>query len=306
VQQARESARGLACRNNMNQLGKALLLYENNFGRYPGYVESIGNNPELADQQRRGSWVVMVFPYMEEQNAYDRWKDFHEPVTPPVPALNCHSDPPDITDSPSLSYVVNVGRSPGDNSQPSQPPIRENLADGMFFDRSCPPLASNGNKGAKQPRDARQQAGGVCTMLEMSGRYLDSHDGNSKTLMISENVHTLFYAYSITQTGAYDLSERLRDDKQFFGFVWSNQPQAIERINGDNEAVLDSSTGLMALTDHYSHAWPSSRHPGYVNVGYADGHVDKMEETIETTVYRQLMTTRAKASTDVSRDLLTN
>jgi prepilin-type processing-associated H-X9-DG protein len=56
----------------------------------------------------------------------------------------------------------------------------------------------------------------------------------------------------------------------------------------------------------YSHAWPSSRHPGYVNVTYADGHVDKLEETTDPVVYRQLMTPRAKASSDRTKDVLSN
>jgi prepilin-type processing-associated H-X9-DG protein len=284
----------------MGQLGKALQLYEQNFKRYPGYVESIGNNPDMATQQLRGSWVVAVFPFMEEQSAYDSWKDQHLPVAPSIAVLNCASDPPEITGAPTLSYVVNAGRSPGDNTQPRQPQIMENQADGMFFDRSCPPL--NAQRGAPQPKDARQ-IGNSCAMLEMSSRYLDSHDGNSKTMMISENIHATFYLYFNAVTGEYDHDNRIRDDKQYFGFVWSNRPQSIERINGDNDQSFATMDQLSAV---YSYAWPSSQHPGYVNRVFADGHVNQMLETIDPAVYRQLMTTRDKASDNVTKGMLVN
>jgi prepilin-type processing-associated H-X9-DG protein/prepilin-type N-terminal cleavage/methylation domain-containing protein len=300
VQQARESARGLGCRNNMSNLAKGLILYENTEEHYPGYVESIGNDPTKANQQLRGSWVVAIFPYIEEQAAYDSWKEQHVPLAPGVQILNCHSDPPEFTEAPTLSYVVNSGRSPGDTGPipdgMTPPRTQENLADGMFFDRSCLPTPMSGNRGAPQPRDLRHQSTG-CVMLEMSARYLDSHDGNSKTVMISENVHAQFYVYA-NESGGFDNS--YRDDKQYFGFVWSNQPGPIERINGDNENVL-----TMRQLD-YSHAWPSSRHPGYVNVAFADGHVDKMEETVDPVVYRQMMTTRDRASLNISRGTITN
>lgn len=296
VQQARETARGVSCKNNLNQIGKALLLYEQNYQHFPGYVESFGNDPEKADQQLRGSWLVAIFPFMDEQNAYYRWKDLHEWTDGPIAILNCPSDPPDLTDAPSLSYVANAGRSPADNSRPPQPAIRENQANGMFFDRSCPPLQTNGNRGAPQPSDPRQM-GSECIMLEMSAQYLDSHDGSTKTIMASENVHAQFYLYYDHTSRTYD--ESIADDKHYFGFVWSNNPSSNERINGQNDFAVD---GMARLRPNL--AYPSSRHPGHVNVVCADGHVAQLADSTDQIIYRQLMTTRSKMKIDETWDSL--
>src|ERR1700742_211202 len=76
VQAARETARGNTCRNNMKQLHLALTNMDSTLKRLPGYSEEIfnpngaktGTPPNFtASFSRRASWVVRIFPYMEEQ-----------------------------------------------------------------------------------------------------------------------------------------------------------------------------------------------------------------------------------------------
>src|SRR6476659_6553881 len=101
VQSARETARGNTCRNNMKQLQLALTNMDSTLKRLPGYVEEIYNpngtktngmfNKSFA---RRASWVVRIFPYIEEQPLWDTWStDFSQnPPATAIAALNCPSN----------------------------------------------------------------------------------------------------------------------------------------------------------------------------------------------------------------------
>src|SRR6187431_65719 len=101
VQSARETARGNTCRNNMKQLQLALTNMDSTLKRLPGYVEEIFNPNGQKDANgfttsfaRRASWVVKLFPYMEEQPLYDTWTTTFgtNPPAPAIGALNCPSN----------------------------------------------------------------------------------------------------------------------------------------------------------------------------------------------------------------------
>jgi prepilin-type N-terminal cleavage/methylation domain-containing protein/prepilin-type processing-associated H-X9-DG protein len=276
VQQARETARGLTCKNNISNLGKAMLLYENSYGRFPGFVERFRDPDAESDNDpgKVASWVIPILPYIEEAAAADAWSQgdgtMPDPnddrlFAPSIALLNCASDPPDFADRATLSYVVNTGQ-----LATSEARVNDNLANGMFFRRDCP----------FDDLDCRN------SMREMSLRYLDSHDGSSKTMMLSENVHTLYYIYSNPETREY--VEPSSVWKQHFGFVW--HPNKSRQINLENDDFVDEMMDL----DPDPHGFPSSRHPGHVNRCFADGHVSQMADTIDEKVYRELMTTRGK------------
>ena len=68
----------------------------------------------------------------------------------------------------------------------------------------------------------------------MSLSYISSNDGQSKTLMVSENLHTWYWTYDTTNaTGgsanryAQDDSSPIKDAKHLFGFVWKNTAQRL-------------------------------------------------------------------------------
>jgi prepilin-type processing-associated H-X9-DG protein len=148
--------------------------------------------------------------------------------------------------------------------------------------------------------------------MEMSISYINSNDGTSKTLMVSESVHTWFYAYDGDAgselfepgfDGSKDLSG-IQDAKHIFGFVWSNSPEGAERINGDNN--YDKAGARPATMGEFAQAgstnggeflgYPSSFHPGGVNVGFCDGHIVFMNESVDPRVYAMLMTSNSKRS----------
>ncbi len=79
VQQAREAARRSSCKNNMMQLGIAIINYEHQWETFPlGTANATG--PII--NERKGyhvGWMVRILPHMDDGNAYDRF-DFTKGV----------------------------------------------------------------------------------------------------------------------------------------------------------------------------------------------------------------------------------
>ena len=86
VQAAREAARRAQCTNNLKQIGLALHNYAQALHAFPPgcIVNMYDGSPEKlepweeASSDSRGrlhgtSWMLMILPYLEQQNLYDRW-----------------------------------------------------------------------------------------------------------------------------------------------------------------------------------------------------------------------------------------
>ena len=314
VQAAREAARSNTCRNNIKQLQLALTSYDTQLKKLPGYVSEVYNPNGAKDngipvQGRRVSWIVALFPYMEHNALWDEWsKVFNqEPTATEIEALLCPSDPPDVPGQPWTSYVGNAGRAFSDNATGITPPTVENAADGVFFDdnkfgRSSPT--------AFGPEDGREGD----PRLQMSLGYVQSNDGTSKTFMLSENLHAWYWTYDVgldannRQVQVRGQDSSIVDTKHIFGFVWKNRPSEIERINGDrfydqpNPGPPDqfrtwAEAPTLSQPNYESYGYPSSGHPGGVNMAFCGGQVVFIADSIDPLVYAQLMTPNRNRST---------
>ena len=135
-------------------------------------------------------------------------------------------------------------------------------------------------------------------------------DGTSKTLMLSESVHTWYYAFDGVATTAEfepgfegaplskDISE-VPHTPHLFGFTWRNNPAGIERINGDNS--YDQLTGPIIPKTMWtfsqlqprnnspnlfeSYSYPSSDHPSGVNAAFCGGNARYISESIDPKIY---------------------
>jgi prepilin-type N-terminal cleavage/methylation domain-containing protein len=63
VQRVRESASRLRCANNLKQIGLALHMYHDTYGRLP--------NSRISDLH--ATWAVLILPYVEQDNLYRQW-----------------------------------------------------------------------------------------------------------------------------------------------------------------------------------------------------------------------------------------
>jgi prepilin-type N-terminal cleavage/methylation domain-containing protein/prepilin-type processing-associated H-X9-DG protein len=302
VQNARETARGNTCRNNLKQLALAMTSMDSQLRRLPGYSNELFNpngakssNMFTASYARRASWVVRSFPYMELQPLWDQWNDFSAaPHAPAVEGLTCPSSPPEIPGRPWLNYVGNAGWAFSDTSRGSD--TSEYAANGIFFDDN-----RNTNIGPADSRDGPPPQ----PLLQMSMAQIV--DGTTKTLMISENNHAWYWTFGEPTSDGYSNDQKsIKDAKHLFGFVWKSPDKVteIDRINGDK--YYDKlSSGPPASMDDYaatpgtyeSYAYPSSLHPGGANMAFCGGQVEFIRESVDPLVYAQLMTSNSKRST---------
>lgn len=310
VQAARETARGNTCRNNMRQLQLAMANMDTQQGKLPGYVNLITNpstvhpTTKVPTQGRRASWIVMAFPFMESNALWDQWNNFSadptEAIAPGQEGLVCPSDPPEVPGQPWTNYVGNAGQAFTDPARSGN--SNEHAGNGVFFDnaQAPPPVIPS------SAQDGRENS----APIQMSMSYIQSGDGASKTIMLSENLHTWFYAYDGNPGSEnYEVgfnrnvdTSPIRDAKHLYGFVWSTpgvDSGGTRRINGDknyDQMAPPASQGQFAEQAYESYGWPSSSHPGGVNVAFCGGQVQFVAESIDPTVYAQLMTSKAARS----------
>jgi prepilin-type N-terminal cleavage/methylation domain-containing protein/prepilin-type processing-associated H-X9-DG protein len=308
VQNAREAARGISCKNNLTQLQKALSNRESVIEAFPGYINALG--VKGTNNLIRASWVVLTLPYLEQQALWETWSQGRVPfangnLTPQAAAsldvLVCPSDPPAYSGEPSLAYVVNAGhvaRSPGECIAGSVPeadyPYQqpgENIADGLFFDHS---RWISGDHDQTGPKDFNQGK----PMFQMSMSYLQGKgDGASATLMLSENMRAVHWTYN--QEDEYSDSGPSTDEAWSFGFCWAQPDKVADALERDIETTRQIRiNGNRDSRDVYTRVGeikryecaPSSNHPGGVNVAFTGGSVQFLSEQIALRVYAQLMT----------------
>jgi prepilin-type processing-associated H-X9-DG protein len=288
VQNAREAGRANQCRANLTQLQMAMAGYEAAMKEYPGYVNDMG--------AVKASWAAMLLPHLEQQSLWDKFSAGKQ-APGPINFFECPSNPPNTEGAPAMSYLANAGYIGNEriNEKDDCAPT-ENIANGMFFDRV--------RAGTPDIRDLdpKCQSTAHDPVYRVAAATIQSQgDGSTNTLMLSEGLSALYWAH---------VGGDAPDKKWHFGFCWE-QPAAISyaeqhspsrpdvardpqfrRINGVREPVAGQ-----ALRDKTENsAFPSSYHPGGVNVAFAGGQVRLLSERINTLVYAQLMTSNHKRS----------
>lgn len=221
------SGRNAQCKNNLRNLAMATDSYQSSAGIYPGRTQTLAGRPV--------PWAVALLPNLERLDLYSDWANPSIAIKPP-PYFELLTCPQDFRSrsSPHLSYVVNAGIADLTNGNP---------ANGLFFDLTS------------------------ANPTTITGEYLAGHDGQSHTLIFTENLQ----ATTWDSTKPYETI-----------FVWhpTTQPTKAMLMNGGNlQSVV---TAAMAR--------PASNHPDGVNVAFADTHVKFINDQIEYRIYIQLMT----------------
>lgn len=300
---AREAGRRTQCINNLKNLALGWNNYEAAQRKLPGYINDFVDptsrtaaSKGVPTKGRQASWVVALFPYIEQQPLHDIWsKDFGSlsgsfphPAAPELNLLICPSAALETTGFPSLSYVGNAGQMFSDQTRSGADVNTEFSANGVFFD-----LSRNQYIVSSSAYDGREQK----PEIKMTKDQI--LDGLTSTMLFSESLHKVYWTYPVLESS--QKPQEFADAKKFFGFMWTNNgaesgcPADILRINGDNNYDKVAPPGTMAdITECLS--FPSSNHPNAVMVAFCDGSVAPIDETISPVTYSQLMTSNSRKS----------
>jgi prepilin-type N-terminal cleavage/methylation domain-containing protein len=110
VNAAVESARQISCKNNMRNLGIALINFESSNQRFPGYTQWIGNNKGPNDSG--WSWAVAILPNLDHHDWYDEFINGFSPGPTEgrrSDVFICPSDPPTAAEGADNSFVISAG-----------------------------------------------------------------------------------------------------------------------------------------------------------------------------------------------------
>lgn len=284
VQAAREAGRRATCSNNQKQVSLALIHYESVHEHFPGYRDSWlpdlerqpGPPPSLGSAPTNDSfsWVVMILPQLERNDLYKNWQDFARSGTPiqqvSMPVLLCPSDD-DPADKPNgLSYVVNAGiddnvRNYNSNWQVVKTDYVQN---GIFFDHDPYEELVMGNP-------------------YVSAGFLNTHDGASNTLLLSENLDSGDWC-KFNAAGNYQ--EPTQQEREV-AFIWHDAANAAGPLPAKPEHQINGRTSSYPYEDE---ARPKSYHPGGVIVAFADGRVQFLSENITYLTYCLLMSSNGE------------
>jgi prepilin-type N-terminal cleavage/methylation domain-containing protein len=307
VQNARETGRRAVCLNNMKQIALGMRNYESTKKELPGYANEVakGTTGQMAGIGKNVPWSMMLFPYLDRTDVWQRWSDSTTTDSPteaglPTPYMElllCPSNPPPDQLHPWTSFVVNCGRQ--DNTpEKTSPPLAatdttaEKLANGVFFNRFTPV------RGASFPSNKQNYL--RFSRLTMSLDHIP--DGASNTLMVSENLQAYRYTDDMSTSSMATMHQysTVPYVEAATGFVW-DYTSSEKKINSDKNAP----TGNDPM-GNYKYARPSSNHPGGVNVGMCGGELIFMREDIDPWVYHQLMTSDGRHSDMLNSTLKTS
>jgi prepilin-type processing-associated H-X9-DG protein len=269
----------MECSNNLTQLMKATQNWTAaKQMRLPGYTEPVGG--------KRLTWPVALMPYMEQQQLYDRFRSAADLTVVKgmsgtganaqfLPGFVCAADGNKGAETGAqMSYVANTGMYVADRTTYT---TRQSKANGVF---------------------QNSEANALTGMPKVTLNVADVADGASQTVAYSENVQAVTYGIP----APYDPTA-LADEEGLrlaAGFQWYPAPTAAQlntvQINGDVKNPAIQTRPDMPSYPPQETARPSSYHAGGVNMGFLDGHVQFMPQTIDYNVYMQLMTPDSGAS----------
>jgi len=340
VQSAREAGRRNTCVNNMRNCALALQQLESSRKYYPGYANVVNG--------KRASWVVPILPLLERNDLYQIWintpgstiasnfgipngngallADSTMPGSTPIQnpwaysnlaIVQCPSNPAtDSTGNPN-SFVVNCGSQlTASDNLPGQTSTlwTDDPNSGVCFNQA------NGGDATAANYLATMGGGGKKVSMD----FINSNDGTSNTLLISENLQASTWASDPSSDPNAQLVPWQSDFaiKQNMGFVWFIMPNPTKTLNNVLQSVtssfnsqgatinglfssaptpLDTNKTLVAYdgTNGLMHpgltfSRPSSAHPQGVNMGFCDGHVRFVSEEIAYNVYTQLMSPKGR------------
>ncbi len=258
VQQVREAARRIQCANNVRQSSLAILNFESSNMRFPPGWTSQNDSNLLPGW----GWSAQILPFLEQGNLASQIR-FNDPITTAdnslvhqevVPGFLCPSDPD--------GEILNFG---GDGSQSDPAPVGNGSStrdsggsqQGLMLARSN----YSGVFGSIASNDDPFDGEGIFFGNSRIG-FRNILDGSSNTMMIGERRNDLG---AVTWLG-----------------IFPEVTEPFARIVGATDRAPNASTD--SFEDFRSY------HSGGVNMGFADGSTQFIDDNIGDDTFRDLGT----------------
>ena len=320
VQQAREAARRTQCKNNLKQLGLALMNYESAYRVFP--MEKITAFPAGVDQ----TYTLMILPFMDQQPLFDAYNFqviFADPsqypvTTATIPLWVCPSAPDAAgrTDPNSVGAQLPAGF--------PAPPGGYGVSDYLAFSGvraslyvvsglPMPPIMCLSVKNVQYPAPippatiSQSENRWPCAMHSTQETKISQiSDGMSNTLMIGESAgRPSVYrsrlkilipgvvpsdGWGWADTGA----SAAVDGSTYDGSFQNSAKKAVPPTYPTCPIPANCQTGATCFMNCTNESEFFSFHSGGINVLFADGHVVFLNQDMSAATFGALLTRNAK------------
>jgi prepilin-type N-terminal cleavage/methylation domain-containing protein/prepilin-type processing-associated H-X9-DG protein len=328
VQKVRQAAARIQCINNLKQLGLATLNYESSYGGLPynaitknnsqppyipyvqGTVAAAGNT---SGTQGRCSVLVPLLPFVEQNNitsVYTYNLDFSDPanvnaLTIPFKLFRCPSSP---SSGGNVTPYATTYISPGNDAfaPPSVPGAKTNIYGAKLY-----PTTNTTSTGwtsdyaplcqVKTTKDATGAENGYTNPLVAAAYPAGTIP--SKGAM-RQNGKTAITEISDGTSNTTLFSEAGGRDKQFFtsgggvaydptkitGPIWADSDNRLTVTGTSTDGTTSFGTGPCAMNCNNLQGDIYSFHSGGANIGFADGSVRFVAQSIPITVLAAMVT----------------
>lgn len=317
IQNAREAARRTECLNHQKNIALALTgwatAHSNQLPAY-GYYADDPSAPGTGVNVPQRNWVVEILPYIDAQNIFDRWDNdldlsFGTPSTNSnqnlslnnLPVLTCPNDESALEEAGGLSYVVasGFGITTGGGYNYN--------TEGLDWNNDSTVNSVGSPSADSFDADITKATGVFWAEYEVGTRQVKNpsanlgriYDGTSNTLMLGENIwagrdatNGLNATWASPDAGSCAFLAPIvllgTPSLQY-------NPSAVPDVGYDVQVLTDGpfvnegkNNGLEGETPFLN-----SSHPGIVVVGFCDGSVRTLNDSMDEGVYLRLMTPNA-------------
>jgi prepilin-type N-terminal cleavage/methylation domain-containing protein/prepilin-type processing-associated H-X9-DG protein len=299
VQKVREAGNRMSCSNNMKQMGLALHMYHDSFKKFPygaddNFRDSNGNCFSSLP------WGVMILPYLEQQNLYNKFNVSYRHPGPIPPLPTTYNNPPNNTDlaDPALNPAATPLKVYQCPSSPSQGVIYQDNWDnnpnayGPYAGSPTWTVSASDYIGisgllSRFTRNylpgVRFDHNGVLTDNLQVG-IADITDGTTNTWMVGEcagapNVYIT--GPKILATPPYD-----PNSTGFYisGNAWADETNGDQWIGGNTYDGMNPVSGGPCVINCSNIQGIFAFHTGGANFLYADGHVAFVNQNLDPKV----------------------
>jgi prepilin-type N-terminal cleavage/methylation domain-containing protein/prepilin-type processing-associated H-X9-DG protein len=317
VQKVREAANRMKCTNGLKQMGLAVFNYESAFGTLPpgaGPLPTIQADPA---NDSRASLQALILPYIEQSNKYNQFNFGYEVNSKPenlaaraqdVAIFLCPSDPSTAafteTGAPAAHGRSNYFGNAGANAYSGN---LDATTAGLFnFESNQKVKDKNGalisvrlaeitdgtSNTAMFAEVKRGNYAGTGTRVDLWDAVYFTFSGAQADLVPPSSCNTTIHALRYTGLQYY---RNLMTTSVYTHTITPNSPTGGDCIDlggrpGDG--------GALFLAAHIA---ARSYHPGGVNVGFADGSVHFIHDSIDLKTWRALGTRAGGETFDASQ-----